>query len=74
MPRLLLGTGSHAMSQPQPTQICTRANHGTDSTPSHNELIKMDHESMSLVEQAQNYLEKQGYAPPDVCGSKAVLS
>ena len=74
MPRPLPGTGSCATSQLQPTQIHTRANHSTDSTLLHNKLIKTEHESMSLVEQAQNYLEKQGYAPPDVHGGKAVLS
>jgi len=40
----------------------------------HNELIKMNQDSMSSAEQAQEYLEKQGYAPPDAHGSKAALS
>ena len=74
MPRPLPGASSHATSQVQPTQICTRANHGTDNTPKHDDLVKMDQDSMSSAEQAQDYLEKQGYAPPDAHSGKAALS
>jgi len=34
----------------------------------------MDQDSLSSAEQAQNYLEKQGYAPPNIHGGKAALS
>jgi len=33
----------------------------------------MSHDLISLAEQAQEYLEKQGYAPPDAHGSKATI-
>ena len=74
MPRLPPGAGSCATSQAQPTQTHTRANQCTDNTLMHDNLVKMDHDSISSMEQAQDYLEKQGYAPPDTHGGKAALS
>jgi len=34
----------------------------------------MSHDPILSVEQAQEYLEKQGYAPPDAYGGKATLN
>jgi len=32
--------------------------------PSHEELVKMHQDSLALADQAREFLEKQGYAPP----------
>ena len=74
MPRVPLGISNHTTSQLKPTQICTRANHGIDHTPTCDELVKVNQDSFLLAEQAQEYLEKQGYAPPNAQGGKAALS
>ena len=45
-----------------------------NSIPTHEELLKMNKDASISAAQAQEYLEKQGYAPLDVQGSKAILS
>jgi len=64
------------MSQPQPIQTHTRASCGPDPDhiPTREELVKMHQILITSAQQAQEYLEKQGYTPPDVQGSKAPLS
>ena len=38
------------------------------------ELIKMNKDSTTMAAQAREFLEKEGYAPPDARGVKALLS
>jgi len=40
----------------------------------HEELLKMNKDLLMSVIQAQEYLEKQRYVPPDMQGCKAMLS
>jgi len=40
----------------------------------HEELVKMNKDSLTMVAQAREYLEKEGYAPLDVWGGRAKLS
>src|SRR5882672_4367497 len=68
------GTGSRATPQPQPSQIRTRASQVLDRVPMHEELVKMNKDSLKTAAQAHEYLEKQGYVPPDAKGGKATLS
>ena len=62
------------MSQWQLTQICTRANQGSEQLPPHKELDKIHKDLMLSLDQAREYLEKQCYVPPNMQGEKALLS
>src|SRR5882724_10179927 len=74
MPRTPVGVGGPTTSQLQSTQIQTRSSQATGHLPTHEELIEKNQDSMALMVQAQEFLEKQGYAHPDVQGEKASLS
>jgi len=51
-----------------------RSNQGSEQLPPHKELDKIHKDLMLSLDQAREYLEKQGYAPPNVQGEKAPLS
>ena len=40
----------------------------------HEELIKKHKDSLTMAAQAREYLEREGYAPPDELGGRAKLS
>jgi len=65
---------SRKMLQPQLSQIYTRANQVPNHVLTHKELLKMCKDSLTMAAQAQEYLEKQGYVPPDAKGGKDMLS
>src|SRR5882724_8082141 len=71
---MLMGLGGHATLQPQPSQICTRTNKGLEQVPKHEELVKMNKDSLTTVVQARENLEKEGYALLDAWGGRAKLS
>src|SRR5882724_13036879 len=60
---------------PWDNQTRTRASqpHGSDHMPSHEELIKLNGDVMSLTKQARDYLERQGYMLKDVQGNRMTL-
>ena len=68
------GMGGCTTLQPQPSQICTRANKALERTPTYEELIKMNKDSTTTAAQVREFLEKEGYTPPDARGGKASLS
>ena len=68
------GSGSHATLQPQPSQIHTRASKGPEWVPMYEELIKLNKDLLTVAAQVREYLEKEGYAPPDVWVGRAKLS
>src|SRR5882724_9040272 len=70
----MAGTGCHATLQPQPSQIRTRANKALEQLPMYEELIKMNKDSTTTAAQVREFLEKEGYAPPDARGGRAMLS
>jgi len=77
MPRTPTGVGGRATSQPQPTQPTqarTRSSQGAGCLPTREELVKLNQEASTSAAQAREYLEKQGYTPPDEQGGKASLS
>jgi len=53
--------GGHATPQlqPQPSQICTRANKGLKQVPTHEELMKMNKDLLTTAAQVREYLEKK---------------
>ena len=64
------GSGGHATPQPLPSQIRTRANRGLERTPTHEELARTNKDPLATAAQAREYLEREGYAPPDAQGGK----
>jgi len=60
--------------QPTHAHASTRASHRSKCLLTHNELVKLYQDSITSATQAQDNLEKQGYAQPDTKGSKAALS
>jgi len=70
----LAGSGSQATSQPQTSQIRTRANKGLERVPTLEELMKANKDSLATAAHAREFLEKEGYAPPDARGCRAKLS
>src|SRR5882724_8953934 len=69
-----MGSGGHATLQPQPSQVHTRANKGLKRVPTHEELMEANKDLLTMVAHLREYLEKEGYTPPDVQGGRAKLS
>src|SRR5882724_7512480 len=69
-----VGSGSHTTLQPQTSQIHTRANKGLERVPTLEELMKANKDSLTTAAHAREFLEKEGYAPPDTWGGRAKLS
>ena len=70
----LAGSGGQATSQLQTSQICTRANKGLERVPTLEELMKANKDLLTMAAHAREFLEKEGYAPPDARGGRAKLS
>jgi len=70
----MAGTGGCTHLQPQPSQIHIRANQMPNSILTHEELLRMNKDVSTSAAQAQEYLEKQGYATLDMQGGQAMLS
>ena len=66
--------GSHTTLQLQDSQVHTRANKGLKRVPTHEELMEANKDLLTMVAHLREYLEKEGYTPPDVQGGRAKLS
>ena len=68
------GLGGYPTSQPQTSQIRTRANKGLERVPTLEELMKANKDSLTMAAHMREFLEKEGYALLDVWGGRAKLS